>query len=187
MLIMRINQQYAQIGIKSTAPRLDMKTTLPRLEVETIPGQLDISSPNPQLHIDQSKCFADAGLKTPEMLLDSVWSQAKSDALAAIEGIVQEGNQFASVKGPSPGDILLNRYTSGQQHEFGIKAMPQQPPEIWAEVYPIQVEYTPAQVQGTVIPGSIENNFQWGQISVYLQQRNEISMYCSGQLLDAVA
>lgn len=187
MLIMRIHQEYAQIGIKSKAPQMDMRTTLPRIDMETIPGELDMKSPGPKLHIDQSKCFADANLRTPMMLLDHIWSQAKSDALAAIGEIASEGDQFASPKGPSIGDIMLNRYNSQRQHEFGIKAIPQQPPEIRAEVYPVEVNYSPAQVVAELISGNVENRFEWGQVNIYLQQRNSITMNPSGQILDAVA
>ena len=185
MYLVRIHQQYAQIGMNIKKPVLKMHSTLPQVVLETQPAQLVMSSPGPKIHIDQRQCFADANMRTPEALKDYLFSLARSATLEAIGAIAGKGDAMADFK-----NITVASYSASNSvhfHEFEAKAIPQQPPEISFETYPVQVDYQPASVDIQLQRGLVESELDWGKVNVYMQQKNYIQFEYAGKIVSAVA
>jgi hypothetical protein len=86
-----INQQFAKIGLKIVKPQLILERIPPEFKMRRKPGKLEIESSRPVLHIDQTECFADAGLMTQGRFHDYYAQVAYSDVLSGIARRVQEG------------------------------------------------------------------------------------------------
>ena len=177
MLRLNINQQYAKIGLNIREPMLNLHSTLPGVELQTTPAVLEIESPRPVLHIDQSQCFAESGLKGRDALLQSLVSQARSDILQDIATIAGEGDQLAKIKGASIGAVIADRRP--KNHEFTMVSMPESRPQISFETYPINLNFSPAKVDLHLNRGMVDSNLDWGKVELYLEQKNSIKMYCT--------
>ncbi|MEN6327258.1 MAG: DUF6470 family protein [Syntrophomonas sp.] len=182
---LRIDQQFAQIGVRTTLANLQFSSSPAQVQIKTTPGKLEIESPRPKIHIDQSQCFANAGLKSPARLSADRASEGYSATMEAIARISSEGDQLARIKGTSLADIALSH--SSETHEFDVKAIPQQPPEISFETYPVQFSYQPAEVQIDANPSQIDTCIEPGYAETYLLQKNYLNITWVGDNYDKIA
>lgn len=182
---LRITQQYARIGVNTTPVSMNFQSSRAKIESTTVPAQLEIESPRPVLHIDQSQCFADAGLKSPSCFTAERAAEGHQGIMEAIERISAKGDQLAKIKGASVADIALQRTT--ETHVYDVKAIPQQPPEIRCEVYPVKFDYQPAQIERTVTPASIDTAITPGRVDIYLLQQNHLEINWRGNNYDQTA
>ncbi|WP_054693825.1 DUF6470 family protein [Syntrophomonas palmitatica] len=185
MLLVKIHQQFAQIGLNIKEPRLNLRSTLPRIEIESKPAELSLVSPRPKIHIDQRQCFADAGLRSPETLTDYLVGQAWSDFYSALAQRSSEGDELARIKGSSLGDLAVSR--TRNYKNFDAKAVPQQPPKISFETYPVQGEYQPGEINLRLLSGNVQSNLDWGKVEIYLRQKNFIRFEFAGNVVNLVA
>jgi len=185
MVHLQIHQQYARIGLNIKEPAIRLHTVHPNIEVKTTPAQLTMESPRPDLHIDQSKCFADAGLRSPEVFKDYLVSQALNEFLEGVGEVASEGDALAQINGTSIADIAATCLDT--DHVFDVKAMPQQPPDIRFDIYPVKVDYRPAQVDTRLRQGRVESNLDWGKVEAYIKQRNYVEIKYAGKNYNIVA
>lgn len=173
---LRITSQMARIGLNISKPTLNLQSTKPRVELDIAPARLDITSPKPKVIIDQSQCFADAGLRG---LLDFALycsDLSRSEFSDAIDKRVSDGNHLAAIyTGSSISDLGVEAMQD-EQHIFEIRAIPQQPPIIEADVQPVSVDYEPARVNTDLNKGTVEGQFQWGEVETYLDPPNHINI-----------
>jgi len=183
MLRLNMHQQYAQIGLNITKARLQLQTTPGKPEIQTIPAQLDIRSPRPQLHIDQSECFADKGYKSPFRLGDDLAAEAWSDYSAGIARMASEGDQLADFKNNTIANVVSSHFC--QPAEFNVQCVPKQPPIINCEVYPVQFNNQAAQVNINYVPANVESNYQPGVVETYLRQKATLEISWVGNNIDS--
>lgn len=177
MLRLNINQQYAQIGLNIKEPQIKLQSTLPRVEIQTNPAVLQIESPGPVLHIDQTQCFAESGLKNNAALREDLVSRARSNILEDIAAIASEGDQLAKIRGATIGTVIANRCPKSR--EFTMVSMPQSRPQISFETSLPTINYRPAVLDFNLNEGQVDSNLDWGKVDLYLQQKNSIKMYCT--------
>lgn len=186
---LRIEQQFAQIGLQTRLPFLQLKTTRPQLEMEVQRPVLDMQSPRPVLHIDQSQCFADAGRKTMSILSDHISSQSQQDVTAGIQRRAQAGDMMARIhEGMTIPELIASQAIP--QESFNVTAVPKQPPRIWFDTSPVQIEYRPGKVYYNLRRGDIQGDLQRGDVDIYLRQQNNIKIEwvgASGSQFDAIA
>lgn len=185
MFLVRIHQQYAQIGMNTKSPAINLHTTLPQVVMETEPARLEMSSPRPKIHIDQRQCFADANMRTPEVLKDYLVSQARSATMDAIAQISAEGDALADFKNTTIASLSASN--SVHTHEYEVKAIPQQPPNISFETYPVQVEYQPGTIDLQLQKGMVDSRLDWGNVNIYMKQKNYVQFEYAGKIVSAVA
>ncbi|MEN6390751.1 MAG: DUF6470 family protein [Syntrophomonas sp.] len=172
---LRMTSQLARIGLDISKPTLTFQSTKPQVELAITPARLDITSPKPKVIIDQSQCFADEGRRG---LLDFALyctDYSRSEFSDAIDKRVSDGNNLAAIyAGSSIAD--LGKEAMQDEHIFEIRAIPQQPPKIEADVQPVSINYEPARVDTSLNKGIIEHQAQWGKVETYLKQRNYIDI-----------
>lgn len=175
MLQLRIDQQYAKIGLDIQKPVLNLQTTLPAVELDIKKPQLKMESKRPVLHIDQTKCFADAGRRKP---LDYAWYSAdlaRADVAQDTNCIVGEGNLLGQIE--NGGSIeQLAAQSMDEEIDFNVTAIPKQRPDIWFDLYPVKIELDRGTVDLQLQRGHVNTNFQWGKINAYLRQQNYIKI-----------
>lgn len=175
MLQLRIDQQYAKIGLGIEKPVLNLHTTLPAVELDIKKPQLKIESPRPVLHIDQTQCWADADKRKP---LDFAWycsDLARNDLTAGIGRIVDEGNFLGEIeKGGSIPQLAAD--SMDDRVDFNVTAVPKQRPDIWFDLNPVRVELDRGTVGLRLQRARFESNLQRGQVNAYLRQQNYINI-----------
>jgi len=135
----------------------------------------------PQVLIDQSRCFAECGIKNPgEMTRDSA-NLARQRAFEYTGRMAQEGDQLARIEQSGPGGstigvIALERMELANNAERNIAFIPQSQPEFevtgslkidW-QVMKGLVEYTPSYPQFS---------YQPRQLDIYVQQYGKIEFH----------
>ncbi|MGI5922253.1 MAG: DUF6470 family protein [Syntrophomonadaceae bacterium] len=178
MLQMRIEQQYARIGLSIDKPVLNMHTTLPRIELNTQKPELQIKSPRPVLYIDQTQCFADAGRRTPSEFSRYYADLARQAGLEAIGEIVDEGNMLGQIeKGMTVEEIAASKMDDSA--DFNICFIPKQLPKIDWDIRPVEIELIPGHVDLKLHRGTVDYNLHRGKVDVYIEQQNylKISWY----------
>lgn len=175
LLQIRIDQQFAQIGLNITKPFLAMQTTQPQIELTIEEPKLEIHSPRPKVYIDQRECFADKDRRTPEAF-SAYWAGiAKNKAIEAIATISSEGDMLGQIeRGITIEDIAAQAMDN--MVDFNVTAVPKQPPKIEADVRPVEVKLHRGTVDLKLHRGRVEHNFQWGKVNVYIEQQNYLKI-----------
>lgn len=174
MLKIRIEQQYARLGLHIQEPRIQLHSTLPILEMAAEKPQLEIESQQPRLSIDQSQCFAAVNRRTPTEFSLYMREQAQNRTLEAIAHIAQVGDMLGAIEtGTSIADLAVQESISetGQLVMVSIPA-----PSIHFATYPIRIQYTPGKNRIQITPGRVENHFARGRVEAYLIQQNQIAI-----------
>lgn len=175
MLQIRIDQQYAKIGLDIQKPFLNLKTTLPAVELDIKEPRLKMESKRPVIHIDQTQCFADAGKRKP---LDFAWycaDLARSEAAAGIDRIVSDGNYLSQIDiGSSVPELAAA--SMDESVDYNLTAIPKQRPDIWFDLYPVRFELDRGIVDLQLQRGQFDSELQQGKVSAYLRQQNYIKI-----------
>lgn len=172
---LQINQQYAQIGLNIKKADFVLKNTLPKIELKTIRSELSIESPRPELHIDQSQCFADTDSRSPLEFSRHYASLARNAALEGIGRISMEGDMLAQIEqGTTLADVVM--MSQEQEWGFNVAAVPQQPPRTWVDTYPVKINFAPGNTDLQLHRGEVINQCRQGQVEGYLAQKNYIEI-----------
>ncbi|MGR6837100.1 DUF6470 family protein [Syntrophomonas erecta] len=172
---LRIEQQYAQIGLNTQKPFLALQTTLPRVELQTDLPRVKLQSERSRLSIDQSQCFADAGRRNVSQFRDYYREYSQSCGYQAIVKISSEGDMLGHLeKGITIEDLAASAMDSDL--DYNVAAVPSQPPHIEFHTSPVNVDFIPGTVHIQAVPGQVENQFQWGKVEIYLRQKNYVKI-----------
>lgn len=174
MLRIRIEQQYARLGLHIQEPRVQLHSTLPILEMAAEKPQLQIKSQPPRLSIDQSQCFAAVNRRTPTEFSLYMREQARQRTLEAIAHIARVGDMLGAIEtGVTVADVIVQE---GMQETGELVAVSIPAPNIHFETYPLKIQYTPGKTRIQATPGRVENRFTRGQVQAYLIQQNQIAI-----------
>lgn len=183
MLRLRIEQEFARIGLNIKKPFLPLRTTGPQIELSIKEPELKLHNPRPRVYIDQRRCFADMEKRTLDEFLRYHAQLGREKALQAIGDIAEEGDMLASIeKGVKLEDIAEKGF--GEAADFNVTAIPKQMPDIVWDVRPVEIEFIPGEVELELRRGRVENLFEPGKVEVYLEQKNYIKIDWVGENLD---
>jgi hypothetical protein len=182
---LRIDHQFPQVGIMTQRASIEYDSVRPQIQLKREPSVLRIESPRPVIHIDQSQCFADAGLKSPLRWADDRAAAGKEGLLKAIAEISAKGDQLMRFTRVSIADLA--EPMGGEMHEYDVKAIPQQPPEISFDISPVKFNYQPAKINISVRRGQLNPHFRPGTIEIYENQKAYLKISWVGNNYDQVA
>lgn len=168
---LRINQQYAKIGLRISEPRLQLKSTQPKMQMHTQKPKLEMESPRPQIQIDQHQCFADANMRNPEDFRHYCLQKAQADYAQALDKIVSDGNRMASIdKGVTVEDMAADAMS--EEYDFNMGFMPEHRPQINYQAQAVKFNFHRGTVDLQLQRGRVENTTQMGKVEAYIAQKN---------------
>lgn len=183
MLQLRIEQEFARLGLNIKKPFLLLRNVQPEIELRIEKPELRLHSPRPKVYIDQRRCFADMEKRTLDEFMRYHAQLGREQVLQAIGDIAEEGDMLARIEeGVRLEDLAEKGF--GEGADFNVTAIPKQPPDITWEVHPVEVEFVPGRVDLELKRGRVENYFTPGQVEVYLEQKNYIRIDWVGENLD---
>ncbi len=181
MLQIRIDQQFAQIGLDIQKPFLGLKTTLPKIELDIQKPELNIHSPDPKIYIDQKACFADMDRKTPDLFGADNAQYARNEGFEAIGEIAAEGDLLAQIeKGATIEEVA--GHAMDKELDFNVTTIPKQTPKIEFDTRPVEIDVNRGRVDLQLQGGRVENLFEWGKVNAYLEQKNYLNITWVNQL-----
>lgn len=178
MLQLQINQTWAQIGIKSTPGTLQVQNPGYTLDMSVTQPQIRVEATLPQITIDQSQCFAEAGRKGLTAFSADMVSYAKSAMLGSIARIAEQGNEMAAL--PNAVNVIAEQGYSNAydqfEKEFGMVTIPTSRPKIGLKEGTVDIQVTPGEVVNNTTLQKTSLQYTKGAVEVYLKQRPSIDV-----------
>ena len=172
--MIRITSQKARLNIQTTKARLDYVSSKGKLEMQTVKARMEVSKGLPQIVIDQSIPFAEAGLKTLPMLMKDYADLGRQSVLEGIARRAREGDMMARPPyGRAIPQIALNSLHG--RADFIIKFIPQSRPEIDFINTEFEIDWETGGSDRTFSPGKTEFTYIPGGVDIYLEQYPELN------------
>jgi len=134
LLRLNINQQFAQIGVRSTPARMNISMPKGQMRITTETPQMNIDKKAPSFRINRKKINNESGLKGPLELAKTFRNKGRSNALQAAANYKNDGNFIANPH--IPGDKSIPMLSKNKmkralaQPEYNVGLMPASSPEI---------------------------------------------------------
>ncbi|MBM7615370.1 DUF6470 family protein [Alkaliphilus hydrothermalis] len=182
--MIKITTQPALIGIERQEGQLSIQQNQHPMELSTTAPKLNLQIEDAVLHIDQSQCFAEAGLKNHMELTRAFTAKAKQKAIQAIGRIASEGQQMADIhRGNAIGRIAKQRSTT-KEKQFDFDMIPKSRPQITVQEGRIDSSLERGTVDIQMGDYRPQIDFQPDKVEVYLRQKNSINIEYVGNHLD---
>ncbi len=168
----QIHQQFARIGIESSAGRYEISQVKAELNVETTAPILHIEQPAAIMDIDLDRFWAafNGGVGVSQAL--NIYSQMPGIALQNIQQTVEKGNQLADLSNPeNPIGSIMNEAAYGEQPRpqyFGPASSDNIDIFITPRQAEIQVEL--GKVEKQYKPFRTDVEYHRGNVKIYMQQ-----------------
>lgn len=129
---LKINQQYAQIGIKITPAQLNITMPKRKMKIEQDIPHMEIEIEKPTFEINMKKVRNEMGFKDPMTLMREIRNTARNRIYNYVNQTVNDGNQIAKVeqKGNRIASVYRSKSLKQSQEEINIGLMPKNLPEI---------------------------------------------------------
>lgn len=182
----RLQQTYAQIGLRITQPVQEIHQAPANLSIKQIPAELSIEKKAARLEIDQIEAWNQLGFKNLNVLADEWADAGKQACLEAIGQIAEEGDQMAAIQNKSDAfaAIALQRSTPPPTN-FNITFIP--------SYGSVKIQFTPTEVhvnwkqggaQIEVAPTKPIHQYTPGKTEVYRRQIQELQIDFVGTQID---
>jgi hypothetical protein len=139
LLRLNIDQQMAEIGVRSTPAKMHISMPRMHMRIKTVAPQMNIDSKAPSFKVNRQKINNESGLKAPLELAKTFRNKGRQTAMRAIGANKDDGNLLANHK--IPGDkvprVAKNRAMSRLgTKDINIGLMPSSSPEVvWDKGY----------------------------------------------------
>ena len=129
-----IDQQIAEIGVKSTPARLNISMPRMQMRITTEAPKMEIESQAPSFRINRKKINSESGLKGAVELSRDYRDQGRAGAMRGTRQAVSDGNFLGELR--RPGDRVgqlarsktMNRILKNKEINIGL--MPRSRPEV---------------------------------------------------------
>lgn len=184
-----ISQVHAKLGVERIPSKLEMRSQRAQLELRQEHAKIRINTELPRVEIDQSECFASAGLKKPIDLSRELAQMAQQQVLEYIGKIASDGDMLAAIEqGGNPIADIAER-DSYVEHEFNIDFIPKAKPKITVTGgIEINADENPEGsynwVEGNYIPGNLNISYTPEKLRIYMEQYNQVKFKYKGNTVD---
>lgn len=178
MLQLQVNHTWPQIGVNRTPARLEVQNPGYTLDMSVTQAKLKVESTLPKISIDQSQCFAEAGLKGNADLAAEMVNLSRSAMISSIGRIVDQGNEMANL--PNAVNAISDQayYNAFEQFdkEFNMDTIPKSRPKIEVTLGQLDIKVTEGQVTNNTVPKAVNMQYVKGAIEIYLKQRGSLEL-----------
>jgi len=130
---LKIDQQFAEIGVRSTPARMNISHPRMNMRIRTEAPQMQIDKKNASFKVNRRKINNESGLKAPLELAKTFRNKGRQGGLRGVKNAVDDGNFLGNMKmqGDRVPKLAKNKAMSAlQKRELNIGLMPQTSPEI---------------------------------------------------------
>lgn len=181
----RITQQPALLGLKTTYPTIELTIVPSVLRRHPGSSELNIQREESRLEIDTSPTRQALGYYSPEAFTRMIVEKGQSMALEGIGRRAEEGSEMVDVHKNGfviPQIAERNAWEGPVQLEVGFKPRPQM--RFTPGKLNIDVKVVKDRFEFTLPEFDLHLN--WGRVEMYTRQQNYIDIEWTGNLLDLV-
>lgn len=174
--MLTIETTQARIGIQTQQGSMSIRNPSVNSGISVTHQTIRIESTLPRVLIDQSRPFAEAGLKGNMELSQEYAAYGRSEMLKSAARIAEQGTALANFH-QNPDAIADQGYSNAYEqfiHEFDIDSIPKSKPDIQVVEGTNEVTIQPGEVRNTITAVKPEISVEKTKVSVYLQQMNGI-------------
>lgn len=175
------------LEIRTTPFRLGMRSVPGILEIRQSRGEFNLKQQKikmmverdlPKVLIDQSRCFAEYGIKNPEEMARDSADLARQRAFEYTGRMAEEGDRLAQIEQSGRGakiigELALERMEMANSAEWNIAFIPQSKPE-FEVTGGLSIEWQVVKGLVEYIPRSPQIRYQPRQLDIYVKQYGEI-------------
>ena len=147
------------------------------LDIQINKPLLEITSTRPQISIDQTQSFAEAGLKNIKAFMDESVKYGQQMVQQGTARIVDQGNSFIEIHTgvyPIPDQAIYNAYEMFDK-EFNYGAIPQTRPTISLNPGQVTYNFKPGYVNNQSTARKVDMQYTPWQVSYHMKQYNSIN------------
>lgn len=185
---LRIQQTYAQLGLKITKPVQEIRQPQAELNLRQEPAIMDIRQARGQLQIDSSAARENLDLKSSAQRTRENAEYGKQKALEAIAQISMEGDRLAAIenRGANPiVDISFEESVIYQSHEIiAAGSIIGDGIEIRYDLQPAQIDIQARGMRMDPVIHRPIHNYTPGKVEGYMKQWNRVDIDVVGLYVD---
>jgi len=129
-----IDQQLAQLGIRSTPAKLNISMPRMKMKITSEAAQMKIERQAPTFKVSRKKVNSESGLKAPIELTQAYRDRGRTGAFRGTQTAVDDGNFLGETrrKGDRVGQLAHNKTMSAilKKQQLNIGLMPKNRPEV---------------------------------------------------------
>jgi len=184
-MALKIDQTWAQIGLKTTLPQFKLQIREPQLKVNQELPQVQLRQQPAQVNCDASQCRADMGLYTPLEAGRLLARKGMQESTAYIGQVARNGDMMAKIEKYDISDVMA--YLGAQafeEPEFNVALVPKSRVDI--EVTPGAGDRKLKRGRVRLEPrlGDVSFHLNRGKVDIYLRQKPSIRIQYIGERID---
>ena len=129
-----IDQQLAELGIRSTPGKLNISFPRMKMRISSEPAQMKIERKAPSFRINRKKINSESGLKAPLELAQAYRDKGKTGAMHGIRTAVEDGDFLGETRrrGDKVGPLARKKTMAAimKKQQMNIGLMPKNRPEV---------------------------------------------------------
>lgn len=167
--MIQVTTQKAQLGFQTNNAKIEYTQAKGKWDMTTQKAQMEVSEGLPQIRIDQTVPFAEAGLKTIFMLNQEYADLGRQYAMEGIARRAREGDMMARPPyGNAVQQIVMSKLPT--RADFNIKFIPQSRPEIDFVNLEKDIFWQLGGSQRTYNISESQFNYSPGGVDIYMEQ-----------------
>lgn len=184
---LRMDATYGKIGLRTKDGKLSIRQRQAEMTIRQPKAEMTIRSVGGKLNIDQSKAFAESGLKSVFQLNEEYVRRGRSAVLEGIARRAREGDRLMKIEnsGHPIADIARSN-SSDPPLRFNIGWMPKSPFSVKFSYQPVDVriQWQIHRPQINVRPQSPEFSYAPASVSGFMRQRASLDIEVVGLRYD---
>lgn len=147
------------------------------LQIDSTAPVLDIQTIKPQLIIDQTESFADAGRKNMRAFMNDSVAYGRQVVSEGVMRIVDQGNTMRDIHSgvdPIPDQAIFNAYEMFEV-SFNYGAIPQSRPNININRGQVTINVTRGTVENSTVNQNVQMSYSDWKIDYYMKQYSSIN------------
>ena len=182
---LKIEQTWAQIGLKSSLPQLKLQIQEPQLEIkETLP-EVQIEQQAVRIQCDATQCREEIGLRTPLAYSRYIAQKGWQESLAFIAQKARTGDLMARIDKHNISAVMAHLGSQAfDNRQFNIARIPSSPVKVEVTPPELQINWQMGDLQIQPRNGDVTANLVRGEVNVFLRQEASINIQYLGEKVD---
>lgn len=174
----RLQQTYAQIGLRRTEPVQEIQQKPADITYKQTAAKMNIERTPGKFNIDQEEARNELNLKGPAQLSADHAESSRQKGLEAIAQIVAEGDQMAAIENKSNAiHAIATDKNLAPPADFNIAFIPSHGSvKVSYQPTELKIDWQKGGVEYQVTPAQVEHNYTPGKIEVYLRQMQQLEI-----------
>lgn len=185
--MLRIEKQNAILSWDKKDAKLEQSgNARMTLDIETSKPQISIRTRSPQILIDQTEPFAEAGIKSVRAFMQDSVAFARQKLSQGISRIVSDGNEWLDIHtgvDPIPDQAIYNAFEMFDK-EFVFAMIPQSRPQIDVNLGEVDIQLNKGEVINRTLPQKIDMQYTPWQMAFFMKQYHSIHFTYENSKLD---